>query len=574
MQNIVTIGLVAFFPCVQSVPVDGLFGSAFVKEPSGRGTVGLLTSCISTLILCVWTAIHMNIAPPGQGRKSHTGARIWWALIALFAPEVVLVRALFQWHTACNLRDMRNSILDQQRNVTRNRNIAPSDQEQNHKDYWTLEHGFFAGMGGFVVSGKQEDDWILDDGATVAPRGVLELARLGVLPNVDKETITGRSKADLLAKFVVVSQALWMVIQMVGRKIAGFPVTLLELNTLAHIGCALVLYLVWWKKPQDVSEATEIHVEPLLAGYMSSRNLRTVFKPVAPESLRMHTANGVIQSLNLSSPEPRIYNEGPASATVAHEVCDNLLPQNKSQRRVLGTVDTSHWNSSLEIKAIIRKKATHDGLVMLLPGQWLDGMPITPVSSPQHLTASDIERLKLWNGIINHPEFNTMDRKDTSMFCRDARLTQKASHSRIQGNLQEFSESKTLLIFATLGTIYGAVHATSWTGHFPTTLEKFLWQVAVCVVMGGGLCIYLLDCILRYFTRTLLWPLGKGSHLAGRTTRQRTLAFVLVLIIKIIVVAFSAARGFLVVEAFISLRSPPVGTYETVDWAKWIPHIA
>ena len=57
----------------------------------------------------------------------------------------------------------------------------------------------------------------MDDGSTVAPRGVLELAKLDKLPNIEKKTITGRSKADLLTKFLVVSQILWMLLQTSGK---------------------------------------------------------------------------------------------------------------------------------------------------------------------------------------------------------------------------------------------------------------------------------------------------------------------------------------------------------------------
>jgi uncharacterized membrane protein YsdA (DUF1294 family) len=401
---------------------------------------------------------------------------------------------------------MRNSILDQQRNIIRYPNTAEGDLEKDQRDYWTLEHGFFAVMGGFVVTVKAEDEWILDDGSTIAPRGVLELARLDKIPNVDKETIVGRSKADLLTKFVVVSQALWMLVQTVGRKASGLPVTLLELNTLAHVGCALLLYLIWWKKPQDVTESTKIHVDALLAAYMSSRELRTKFRPVELASLPK--ANITIGMQATRRPYPTM-----TVSTIdndASEMWNKILPPNKSSRVVEGAAETVPWKNPRELEAAVERCSTHHGLVMLLPGQWLEDIPLTPVSGPQHLTAQDIQRLELWNRVLQCPDFKNRDR-ETRSFSRDARLTQKASHSRIQGNLQEFSESKTLLIFASLGGIYGAVHATSWTGHFPSVLEKLLWQIAVCAIMGGGVCIYFLNCLLRHWTRTFLWPLGKGT---------------------------------------------------------------
>ena len=30
-------------------------------EPGNRGTYGLLSSCVITMVLCVWTAVHLNI---------------------------------------------------------------------------------------------------------------------------------------------------------------------------------------------------------------------------------------------------------------------------------------------------------------------------------------------------------------------------------------------------------------------------------------------------------------------------------------------------------------------------------
>ena len=36
---------------------------------------------------------------------------------------------------------------------------------------------------------------------------------------------------------------------------------------------------------------------------------------------------------------------------------------------------------------------------------------------------------------------------------------------------------------------------------------------------------------------------------------------------------FFGPRLYLVVEAFISVRSLPVGAYETVNWVEFLPHI-
>ena len=41
-------------------------------------------------------------------------------------------------------------------------------------------------------------------------------------------------------------------IQAIARKVQKLPVTLLELNTIAQVWIALVLYVLWWHKPKDM----------------------------------------------------------------------------------------------------------------------------------------------------------------------------------------------------------------------------------------------------------------------------------------------------------------------------------
>ena len=40
-----------------------------------------------------------------------------------------------------------------------------------------------------------------------------------------------------------------------------------------------------------------------------------------------------------------------------------------------------------------------------------------------------------------------------------------------------------------------------------------------------------------------------------------------------VLVVFALARVYLVVEAFISLRSAPVGLYDTPEWTDFLPHL-
>lgn len=101
------------------------------------------------------------------------------------------------------------------------------------------------------------------------------LAKSGLLPPISEREISDKSKADGLAKTLVCLQAIWMVVQVISRLVDGLPVTLLEVNTLGHVVCALLIYLLWWHKPRLVREPTVLQgqwVKPVCAYmWMSSK---------------------------------------------------------------------------------------------------------------------------------------------------------------------------------------------------------------------------------------------------------------------------------------------------------------
>ncbi|PMD12836.1 hypothetical protein NA56DRAFT_453094 [Hyaloscypha hepaticicola] len=57
-------------------------------EPTFRGTYSILSTCIVTLGLCVWTSLHLNI--PAYGKASQQWRKkLVWLVVGLFAPELV-----------------------------------------------------------------------------------------------------------------------------------------------------------------------------------------------------------------------------------------------------------------------------------------------------------------------------------------------------------------------------------------------------------------------------------------------------------------------------------------------------
>jgi len=329
----------------------------YVGDPNGRGTASLVISCLLTLILCVWSALHLNVPYQGQSRFNSLLVNTRWIIAGVYAPELVVFTAWRQWSSAkllgnivkemrenrlppsaesqdsfssaskvsdqANVPEWRLDDIDSQErdqpllakdNVNeaptsiipasvmipsnedsttaqtsttysspRNPPLLPGHQErkqqerpqllegrspsissvsavrsvshnfqkgkvyQNHHE-WTMTHDFFASTGGFVF--EIEPDGMCGtekrNGTKFLPpecprrlaltaRGMALLARCGHLPSIARAEITDKSKANDLAKALVIIQACWMLVQVIGRLIAKLPVTLLEVNTIAHV---------------------------------------------------------------------------------------------------------------------------------------------------------------------------------------------------------------------------------------------------------------------------------------------------------------------------------------------------
>jgi hypothetical protein len=69
-----------------------------------RGTVDILCTCLFTITLCVYTAIHINVPPQGASRRWGYLKKVKWTTIGVFAPEIVLFTAWYQFQQARRLR--------------------------------------------------------------------------------------------------------------------------------------------------------------------------------------------------------------------------------------------------------------------------------------------------------------------------------------------------------------------------------------------------------------------------------------------------------------------------------------
>ena len=64
------------------------------SSPNTRSTLDILITCIITLLLCVWTAVHLNISQPASVWRPRL-RKFGWLVLALLAPEIVVYTAWY-----------------------------------------------------------------------------------------------------------------------------------------------------------------------------------------------------------------------------------------------------------------------------------------------------------------------------------------------------------------------------------------------------------------------------------------------------------------------------------------------
>ena len=179
----------------------------WVSTNCGRGTSDILWSCLATILLCVWTVLHLPIPccsrfedgelVPGEPSRSLRnwviGSGITPALISVVAPKFLTLMAIAECIKAWQ------------------------SQKQMTQMNWTLTHTFFLHMGGFCLetpSGLrlQLDEREVINAISAGARKVTQPPDwLPKLAKVKEAHINDHAKSSLFTKLVACSQALWLV---------------------------------------------------------------------------------------------------------------------------------------------------------------------------------------------------------------------------------------------------------------------------------------------------------------------------------------------------------------------------
>lgn len=208
------------------------------SPPNQRGTIDILWSCLSTVFLCLWSMLHLNLPAPDDSYWTIFRRQCRWLVLGLLAPEVPMLAACGQWSSA-------------KRSVQKMRSLG-FDKAQ-----WTMKHAFFADSGGFVLELLDEDAFPISAKqlAWLVERKYVEL------PSITAQDLDDKSKIDTFAKALAFVQTLWFMTQLIVRPIEGLPITPIELTSATISVASLTTLWFWLRKPLGVRRPYSIKLD-------------------------------------------------------------------------------------------------------------------------------------------------------------------------------------------------------------------------------------------------------------------------------------------------------------------------
>ncbi|KAI9675860.1 MAG: hypothetical protein M1822_008869 [Bathelium mastoideum] len=581
---------------------------AWVSEPSGRGTWSLLYSCAFTIGLSVYSAVHLNIPASHDHRWTIYLRQAKWTVVAILAPEIVLSMAFSQLHTAYRLRKSLNrySREVQQREKALNvvvrhryryefgetqsarpmlwpfgrRRSDPKDLEHDEPSaplpkaqFYDIIYCFYVVMGGFVVDVSDMHNTYTE--IVLTPEAIIELASRGHHFDIPSDSIKDRSKANLLAKGLVVCQISWLVIQSVARSLVGLPLSLLEVHAMVHVACAVCLYALWWWKPKDIQSATIVDAALCIddVAELLMFNLENYYQRIERNT-----------TLPKDAPVPP-----PVNPETFYEVFAEIdlieVRSTDDTRSSLTSIPSIAGRSSLYLSQSYDYKRPippgSESKLIAFSGDMsfeVGGLGVKFQNSytmRYELTDKDILRWR--RASLNLKKLSASDCID------DKRLRKNYFRKRAKNYLGSSGGYIRAFAFVFLLALYGGVHFSVRNEHFPTRSELLIWLVSCYILLGAAALVFPITTsaqILRQICHDtddgqperILNPPVDFFFLCHWEADSVIIGCVSIMWACIFGLLYTFARLFLVIESFISLRSVPLGVYYTPNWTGYLPH--
>ncbi|MCJ1478093.1 hypothetical protein MMC13_006768 [Lambiella insularis] len=450
----------------------------WAAEPVTRGTFTLLSTCIITLSLCVWSSIHLNLPGNDQNWFGKFFRRLAWIAGALVAPEYLILTAWTQRRTAQQLsKEAEEAFKPKQQ-------AAAGDTERqlfSRQHRWTMTHSFWAIMGGISVDPNSSEQFIPNSQrSTLTANGVSLLFKHEpqMVPDISEEEVKDKSKGSSFTKLIACIQAAWFCLSCVARLSQRLPISMLELNTFAHALCTLIVYVLWWRKPLDIEQPLvlrEDHLRPLLAYmWMASKT------SCIPKLENRNMTVGRDPEFEAIIDENAEQKASSSSSSTGAFDWTSLPPFTVTTSQALpGTGFKVNGQSTRWVVRI-----THDDGKGEFTKVWTE---VHQNPAVFNLTGCDLRRWKLAKKAMEKYQLHKPGENLNLVTIKTVPESMDYPNSPY-----EWSSTWQPLGLSVVVAGYGGLHALTWNAQFPSHNEMILWRVSALLIASPALLIVVL----------------------------------------------------------------------------------
>jgi hypothetical protein len=469
--------------------------------------------------------------------------------------------------------------------------------------HWTRVHSHFALMGGFVFDVDKLEPFTrlrIDKGRKVLhPAGLRMLAQNApdLIPDISREFIIDKSKADVFAKVIACLQAISFTAIVVGRLATNHRISLLELNVSLHAICCLLLYVAWWHKPLDI-------VQPFVLDVSDERTTRFFLWLLSM---------GHALKCDVMGPDGEI-KEGVVLWNFYFQKRHQIVEMRPDGTNTLENSTTLESSRVQAVQVMGQGEPTEAVMTKLDMWQTIYGFQFnlvrpkhardwtrwTAMKEAAHVYLSDRD-LKWMKSIFQQrpldvPPFqaygsNNIPPEDRRMFTKNTWLPVKSDRALKSSRSSPFdvgSSSKVLryltgldlstsdIIFTAgicaAAALYGCIHLLAWNGPFATMREQWMWRIACLIIATpviAGLILIVIEQSERIL-RTVLTYIKANSYVTRRLN-DYLIYHPAVILFATYSLVYVAARAYVIVECFINLARLPPEVYKEPAWSRYVP---
>ncbi|CAF9928503.1 MAG: hypothetical protein GOMPHAMPRED_005149 [Gomphillus americanus] len=516
-------------------------GTNFVSAPAFRGTLQILWTCVSVLVLCTWSVVHLNVPPQIKVRSkkqrlrrasSRVFSKIRWMLFNILAPEWIFTKALSDFLSVRGLRA---------------RFVAQAEKDGIP---WSNAHTHFADMGGFGLSfdGLAVPQVDTDGGTIEIP------ARIADIGPADQSTAIPIEMNDNLSHDF--SPSFW------AKRARG----LLDHNDAKRHSTRLGTIFSeanangqgWHMDMHNsklVARALDGSVIDVLGPdgqyhgdfFMNIMMLRSNLWIPNANQLLLIREMGLIASLpdiDEDDLDDRSKNNSIIKAIAITQICWFDL-------QFLVRFGTGMTNTQLEV--MVFAFTIFSVISYTLAWDRPKGLDYTITLKATTYPKSSADMIKI---AAQGPVYMLTSRRPTIWIANHW----QSKGPRILGfDLPNLS----ILVAGVVTSIFGGLHCIAWHFSFPSVYEQTMWQASSIITTASPVVV-----------STLAIYNLKTQSSSSRTISYSTLLLgtVASFIAITLLVLFVAARLFILVEVFRSLGFQPPNAFKST-WTANLPHI-